>query len=349
MTELEVYDMRLGSASALLPAGQERTPEWYRLRREGIGASDMPAVLGLSSYASPFSLYWSKRGLDVDDGDDESMTQRLGRQDETGIAQIFTEMYPGWEVNVPPASLWRGSTYWMLATPDRLLTLAQEATEEDVRRILGEDAHVDMLALRETVFPLEMKSYGGAQGWGPDGSDEVPLSVAVQVLQQCLVFGSPFGVVMARLNKQVRVYVVHVSDHGTLIETMIAEGARFMQHVASEVEPVVDGHEATTAALRLLYPADARPIDEDDLADAVLVASTDLRELARLRAQIKRAREAQEAIRNRVREQLGKSRVGIDKDGLVVAKRSVYTRRPYSVKEAVVDQITFTLPGDEDE
>lgn len=346
----DASDPRVMLATALLPAGAELTPEWYAARREGIGASDMAAVLGLSSYASPYSLYWSKLGLDTSEDDDETMPQRLGRQDELGLSQIFAEEYPGWQVRTPPGALWRSTGMypeWMLATPDRLLTLAPGADIEQLQHLLGDGAAFDHL--REFAFPMEIKSYGGGAGWGPTGTDEVPLYVAVQVIQQCLIFGAPFGVVAARLNKTVRVYVIHVKDHGELIQTMLADGARFMEHVRLSIEPPVDGHEATADTLRLVYPPKRTgPIDDDDMAEAVSIGATELRELTRLKAQAKRAKEGMEIIKNRIREQLGKSRVGIDKDGAVVAKRSVYIRRAYSVREGTVDQINFTLPGEDD-
>jgi putative phage-type endonuclease len=40
----------------------QRSPEWLALRKDGLGASDMAAVMGVSPYATPYSLYLEKRG-----------------------------------------------------------------------------------------------------------------------------------------------------------------------------------------------------------------------------------------------------------------------------------------------
>ena len=40
----------------------QRSAEWLALRQQGIGASDVPAVLGLSPYKSRLTLWLEKRG-----------------------------------------------------------------------------------------------------------------------------------------------------------------------------------------------------------------------------------------------------------------------------------------------
>ncbi len=36
---------------------EQRSEEWLKLRREGLGASDIPAVLGISPYKTPYQLW----------------------------------------------------------------------------------------------------------------------------------------------------------------------------------------------------------------------------------------------------------------------------------------------------
>lgn len=42
---------------------EQKTPEWYELRRNSIGASEAPIILGISPYRSPLSLWEEKLGL----------------------------------------------------------------------------------------------------------------------------------------------------------------------------------------------------------------------------------------------------------------------------------------------
>lgn len=347
-------DDRLAQAFPLLGAGLERSEQWQALRRKGIGASDMAAVLGLSKYASPFSLYYEKTEdwlYEDDDPQDEPLTMRLGREDEIGIASIFGERYPGWRVRIPPGSLWR-SRYqhaaWMLATPDRLLTLD---VDDPIGDLLGEDFDIDRERLAGLSIPLEIKSLaGGYSGWGEPLTDQVPLQFAVQVIQQCLIFGAPFGVIACRIGKRIQEFVIHVDQHLELVAEMLRSGEKFMEYVRHNIEPAVDGHEATTDALRRLYPYNDK-IDEDEALDqAVMIDRQTLTDLARLRRRIKEAKDQQESIRNQIRERLGSARYGVDSSGTVVARRTHYTRRSYSVREAEIDQINFVLPsGDDDE
>jgi len=40
----------------------QRSPEWLELRGKGIGASDIPAIIGISPYKTPYQLWAEKRG-----------------------------------------------------------------------------------------------------------------------------------------------------------------------------------------------------------------------------------------------------------------------------------------------
>lgn len=44
--------------------------EWLAARRAGIGASDVPAILGVSDYGTPRSVFYDKHGRAVDDGNE---------------------------------------------------------------------------------------------------------------------------------------------------------------------------------------------------------------------------------------------------------------------------------------
>ena len=57
------------TATLVLPATASRD-EWLAARREGIGASDVPAILGVSDYGTPRSVYYDKIGEAVDGATD---------------------------------------------------------------------------------------------------------------------------------------------------------------------------------------------------------------------------------------------------------------------------------------
>ena len=69
-------------------AGMPRQ-EWLVLRRTGIGGSDAAAVVGLSAWATPYTVYMDKLGLLPEKEDTESMRQ--GRDLEEYVAKRFQE------------------------------------------------------------------------------------------------------------------------------------------------------------------------------------------------------------------------------------------------------------------
>jgi putative phage-type endonuclease len=63
--------------------------DWLDERKKGIGGSDAAALVGLSAYSSPLSIYADKMGLVDNDVDNEAM--RIGRDLEDYVAKRFEE------------------------------------------------------------------------------------------------------------------------------------------------------------------------------------------------------------------------------------------------------------------
>lgn len=63
--------------------------EWLELRRTGIGGSDAAAIVGLSAWATPYTVYMDKLGLLPEKEDTEAMRQ--GRDLEEYVAKRFME------------------------------------------------------------------------------------------------------------------------------------------------------------------------------------------------------------------------------------------------------------------
>ena len=62
---------------------------WLKMRRKGIGGSDAAAILGMSHYSTPYSVYADKVGALPEKDDTEAMRQ--GRDLEEYVAQRFTD------------------------------------------------------------------------------------------------------------------------------------------------------------------------------------------------------------------------------------------------------------------
>ena len=63
--------------------------EWLERRRKTIGGSDAAGIVGLSKWASPFSVWADKTGRTVEKADTEAMRQ--GRDLEDYVARRWME------------------------------------------------------------------------------------------------------------------------------------------------------------------------------------------------------------------------------------------------------------------
>ena len=275
----------IGTATELLPHDAARTPAWYEARREGITASEIATILGLSRWDSPLSLYFRKRG-ELDDEDDNHR-MALGRALESYALQCFTELTGiGTELCGLVASLERP---WQLATPDA---------------VCG-------------PIPAEMKTALSEDGWGPSGTSSVPIAYRCQLLWQMDTLGADHGylcVIFLRSGEP-RWYQVFW-DSGD-VGVMREAGEEFLARVRADDPPPADALDATRKALKARFPAD--PAVPDAVCGAALVRSY----RAALRAD-HAAAERKALAENRIRELMGQSLRLVSPDGDIIATRRVY-------------------------
>lgn len=116
--------MRGLTGRLILPASEyarSRKP-WLTARRLGLGASETAAVLGLSKWATPLSVYLSK----IDDSPvlDEapSIAAQIGTDMEDMVARWTLREWPELgKIGATPGLLAHPEHAWMVATLDRLL------------------------------------------------------------------------------------------------------------------------------------------------------------------------------------------------------------------------------------
>jgi putative phage-type endonuclease len=122
--------------SALLDAAPPYgTPEWVQWRKGGLGASDLPAVLGLDPYRTEHELWQVKRGL-VTDFTGNPKTRWGHRLESIGL-EVWGEQNPDMPKRVRNDLPYRRSDYPHLwATPDAL------AVDADKTRAVGIEVKV---------------------------------------------------------------------------------------------------------------------------------------------------------------------------------------------------------------
>ena len=295
-----------------------RSPEWYAARREGISASEIASILGLSPYSSPFDLWWLKRT--GDDLEAENKAMRRGRRYEALILEDFADEHPEFQV-MPSVTARNLQRPWQLATPDGL---AYEAGY----------AYADPEDTSDPVAVIEAKT-GQRREWGEPGTDDIPLHYRCQVLWQMDTLGLNVAYLPVLFGDQYAEYVVDY-DEGDA-KYMRDRAEEFLTSIRNDEMPDVDDSTATARRLKHLHP---------DVTDGEVEIPAYI--VAQYRA-AKRLRDAAEArmrlAENRIRLGMGDYRVGVA-DGRKVASRSVYdvAERTQTVRAHTVHRLTITSP-----
>ena len=304
------------SARLVLPPDAPRD-EWLAARRLGITASEIAVILGISPFDSPFNLYYKKRGEISEDFDNTAMS--LGRHLEPWIADRWAEDHPEW--NVVMGGLWQSEERpWQMATTDR--DLYDDAPEKFA--MLG--------AYVEPDGVLEIKSSGTYDGWGEDGTDEIPPYYRAQVLWQLDTLGLETAHVTCLFlsSRSIRNYVVKY--HDVDVKLMREAAQTFLARVENGDPPEIDHLPATASALKSLFP----DLDEDAEAEIKPELAEDFR-FAKLA--LDDAKAQYDLLVNQVRAEMGDAKRATC-DGQPVATRSKYTVAEHVRAAYEVDKIT---------
>lgn len=312
--------------AVLVPAASEA--EWLAARRKGITASEIAVLMGLSPYSSPFALYHQKTG-DLP-GQDDNLAMALGRRLENFVAECFTGQRPELYVTGNGRHLYaHPERPWQMATPDRIVC----------ERI---NNHMALRPLPDLLAVLECKTDNSHDGWGDDGSDEIPVHYRCQVLWQMDVLGVSTGFVACLFlhSRQFRVYELTMNDQAEADLTLMrCEAQIFRQRIANNRPPEVDWRPATADALRRIHPMLDPGVTMTipaSLTRWYRAACRDLKDAERRKA----------LYSNRIRDILGTGRYANSPDGLPVARRDVYDVAAKTIerKAITVDKLVPITP-----
>lgn len=234
--------------------------EWLEWRRQGIGGSDAAAVLGLSAWDTPYTLYCNKKKLIPDKEDNESMRQ--GRDLEEYVAQRFVEYYKKLgetKVVCKHNYMLQHPDYpWMLADVDRL--------------VRGENAVLEC----KTTSVLNKTAFD---------KGDIPAHYYTQAVHYLAVTGMDrCYIAVLVLNKGFHVFHIDRSDAEADIEALIqAEKDYWEGYIIPGVEPSPFGTEADAEAIRYRYGSDVDP----DIVAPLFGMDDDIRRYLFIKDQIK--------------------------------------------------------------
>ncbi|MEU0102427.1 lambda-exonuclease family protein [Streptomyces sp. NPDC006267] len=277
------------------------TTDWHAARANGIGGSEIAAVMGISPYESRFSLWHRKQGLIAPV--EESEVMYWGKVHEPAICARFAELHPELFVSMAPTYA-AADRPWQIANPDRLIVPAP-----------GADHPVEI---------VEAKTARDDHGWGKAGTDDIPVHYRAQALWYLDVLQvSRCHVAVLIAGSEYREYVIDYDEAEA--DLMVAAGAEFMRTVEANERPDIDGHAATFQTIKAL------PDGQDDIDIEVTAARRD-RYFAALDA-AKAADEEKRAAAGLLLDEIGTGRRAVH-DRKPVATRTVRDGRTHSLQPA---------------
>ena len=306
----------------LIPTPAEA--DWLAARRQGITASEVAIVMGLAphEWPSPFSLYHQKLG-DLPAAED-TLSLRVGRHFESLVCELFSELHPEFALVGDGRQLYaHPDRPWQLATPDSLVFEG---------------------AADEPLATFEAKTSASYEGWGEDGSDDIPVHYRCQKLWQMDVMGVTTGYVTCLFthSRKLRVYEITLdADAEHDLKLMREEAEMFWSRIGRHAEPEVDWRPATTDALKTLNPG----LEQRDVTVGAQLAKS-------YRAAQRRYKDAErrkDLMTNRLLQAVGSARRALDPAGEVVATHQVYGVKEHVRKASTVNKLVpaRTAKGDQ--
>jgi len=252
-------------------------------RRKGVGGSDAAPILGVDRFRSALQV-WAEK-LNLADKEPENQAMKMGKLLEPIVAGLYVERTK--KRLAKPGFMHHPKYDWMMASIDRVVV--------------------------NEPLTVEIKTSRRYDGWGPDGSDQVPEDYFCQVQHYLAVTGHPradCAVLIA--GSDFRVYPIEA--HPEFIEMMIERERTFWHdHVLKGVPPAIEGSDACSRMISRLYK---REEGGEMLADSRLVALA--HELKAARANFEAASEEKLRAENEIKYLMGDKRVVIGDDFKIV-------------------------------
>ena len=258
--------------------------EWLRARKKGIGSSDAAAIMGRSNHGSPFSVWADKTTPKVEEEDpiEGSDAIYFGHANEESIAFRYAQL-TGHRVTDPgPFAIQQHPEHkFATSTIDRWVE-----TPNDPEPGILECKNHDRTRAHE---------------WARNSAPE---ECVIQVQHQMAVTGAKFAICAVCLGGN-KLDWSRIERDDEFIKELIACEAEMWSWVLTNTQPSIDGSEATTRAMKRLYPNDngvTIPLPFD--------AARRDEELLNLKARAKEIEEQIEEHKNWFRNQIVESTVG---------------------------------------
>ena len=259
-----------------IPTADMTHQEWIAARRSSIGGSDAAAIVGMSKWATPYSVWAEKTGKIIPEDISKNEPVRLGVFLEPYVAARFTEE-TGLEVYEKPAILKNPAYPWAHANVDRL--------------VVGEDAG------------LECKTTS-AWNTGEFKNGQYPDNFYVQCVHYLAITGCSHWYLAVLIgNSDFKIFRIDRNEEE--IAALMEAERNFWQFVETGKEPPMIGGEADQKAMSTLYP------QSDGSAVDLFGREGMMERYMNLNTQIKALEGAKDAIKAEIQKDRGAAEKGL--------------------------------------
>jgi len=217
---MSYWDVTDLPTASLLGSFENGSAAWHELRSQGVGGSEVGAILGLNPWESAYSLWAKKCGLMPDR--ESSMAMRAGTFFEKPIKEFWLAENPGWLLF--ETGTWASKSLpWCHANPDGILVDA--------------NGELTLLEIKTSRYPM----------------NEVPAHYRAQVMWYLHILGIERGKLVAWVggNEFQEFDIVYDRFEAEANEKRVTE---WWDCVESAEAPEWDGSTATYEVVRYLHP-----------------------------------------------------------------------------------------------
>lgn len=266
---------------------------WLEFRRKGIGGSDAAAIAGLNKWKSPVAVWLEKTGqIEPEEAGEAAL---WGQKLEDVVARHFAEV-TGLKVQRRNAILQHPDHLFMLANLDRVIV--------DKENGWG-------------VLEIKTTSAYRKDAWE---DDRVPDEYMLQVQHYLAVCGYQYAYIAVLIGGQTYKHQYIPRDE-EIISYLIQIESDFWKLVESGTPPEMDGSEASSEVLGLLYPE-----SNGCKVQLPLNAEALIEEFEEAQSQETIWAEKKNLATNKLKELLGENEIGIIGDRKVAWKTVISNR-----------------------
>jgi putative phage-type endonuclease len=205
----------------------EDRQSWLAARKQGIGASEIASVLGVSPYESALALWARKTGRVIKEENDENELMFWGKQLEDKIAKVTCDKAGAAISQLSPGVFAHADHQWMLASPDGIIHMPDAP---------------------EIPLCLEVKNINvfAAKRW-----QNIPEHFQLQCQQQMLVMDAPRDLWGGLIGGNWHVWDWIDRDEKEC-DRIVRAGAEFWKMVQEDVPPPSDGSDSAHEVAMML-------------------------------------------------------------------------------------------------